>query len=275
MPEGPEVRNQADRLAKALVGRPLAEVWFEPERLKEWEAPLRTAGVTAIHTRGKAFLVRFTDGHTLYVHHQLYGRWSVARAGSKAQSTRTLRASLRTDAIGAFLWSATDVHVLDDAGLAAHPYLQKLGPDVLDAATTADVVLARLEATRFRRRSLAALYLDQGFLAGIGNYLRTEVLWVAALDPTARPADLTPAQRARLADATVLICQRAYATRGVTNDPDGVAAGKAAGLPRRAWRHHAFGRAGKVCARCGGVVERVELAGRRLYVCACQRAERT
>lgn len=273
MPEGPEVRAQADRLAKALVGRPLVEVWFEPARLKAWEAPLRAAGVAAITTRGKAFLLRFGDGHTLYVHHQLYGRWSVVRSGSKAEGTRTLRGAIRTGAVGALLWSATDVHVLDDAGLAAHPYLHKLGPDVLDATTTGDVVLARLADRRFARRALAALYLDQGFLAGIGNYLRTEVLWYAGVDPAARPVDLAPAERERLADATVHICRRAYATGGVTNDPEGVAAGRAAGLPRRAWRHFAFGRQGARCPRCGGDIARVELAGRRLYVCACQRAE--
>ena len=274
MPEGPEVRRQADRLAKALVGRPLTEVWFEPTRLKAWETPLQAAGLTAVTTRGKVFLLRFTDGHTLYVHHQLYGRWSVARAGSKANSTRTLRLALRTDAVGALLWSATDVQVLDDAGLAAHPYLRKLGPDVLEPTTTVDLVLARLDEARFRRRSLAALFLDQGFLAGIGNYLRTEVLWYAAVDPAARPVDLGSAARERLAAATVHICQRAYATGGVTNDPEGVAAGKATGLPRRAWRHCAFGRHGKPCPRCAGVIDRVEFTGRRLYVCACQRAER-
>lgn len=272
MPEGPEVRAQADRLARALVGRPLTEVWFEPDRLKVWETPLRDAGVASVGARGKAFLLRFHDGHTLYVHHQLYGRWSVARAGSRATSTRTLRAALRTDAVSALLWSATDVQVFDDAGLAAHPYLSRLGPDVLDPTTTADVVLERLADRRFARRSLGVLYLDQGFLAGVGNYLRTEVLWHAAVDPASRPVDLGPSVRARLADATVLICRRAYATGGVTNDPEGVAAGKAAGLPRRAWRHHAFGRHGQRCARCGGSIARVEVAGRRLYVCACQRA---
>ena len=273
MPEGPEVRRQADRLAKALVGRPLAEVWFEPARLKVWEAPLRAAGVAAVQSRGKAFLLRFHDGHTLYVHHQLYGRWSVVRSGAKVAGTRTLRAALRTESTGALLWSATDVHVLDDEGLATHSYLQRLGPDVLDAATTPELVLARMEEKRFARRSLAALYLDQGFLAGVGNYLRTEVLWVAGVDPSARPAELSHAARARLAQATVHVCQRAYATGGVTNDPEGVAAGKAAGLPRRAWRHHAFGRHGKPCSRCSGVIDRVELSGRRIYVCACQRAK--
>lgn len=273
MPEGPEVRTQADRLAKALVGAPLAEVWFEPARLKAWEAPLREAGVAAVSARGKAFLLRFGDGHTLYVHHQLYGRWSVARASAAPETGRTLRAAIRTARVGALLWSATDVHVLDDAGLAAHPYLRKLGPDVLDATTTADEVLARLDAKPFRRRSLAALYLDQGFLAGVGNYLRTELLWYAAVDPSARPADLTPNERERLADATVLICRRAYATGGVTSDPERVAEGKAAGLPRGAWRHFVFGREGRRCPRCGGEVARAELAGRRVYVCAgCQGA---
>jgi len=170
MPEGPEVRRQADRLAKA----------------------------------------RFADGHTLCVHHQLYGRWSMARAGSKAEGTRTLRAALRTDTIGALLWSATDVHVLDDADLAAHPYLRKLGPDVLDATTTSDLVLARLGDARFARRSLAGLYLDQGFLAGIGNYLRTETLWYAGVDPEARPVDLAPAE---LAGRRVYVCARQRAER--------------------------------------------------------------
>lgn len=94
------------------------------------------------------------------------------------------------------------------------------------------------------------------------------------MDPETRPLDLAPTERERLADATVHICRRAYATGGVTNDPEGVAAGKAAGLPRGAWRHFAFGREGKRCPRCGGDIARIELAGRRLYVCACQRAER-
>ncbi len=273
MPEGPEVRAQADRLAKALVGRPLTEVWFEPERLQRWAAPLCAAGVAAVHTRGKAFLLRFSDGHTLYVHHQLYGRWTLSKAGSAARSTRTLRVALRTDARCALLWSATDVDVLDDAGLAAHPYLARLGPDVLDATTTAAVVAERLGERRFARRALAALYLDQGFLAGVGNYLRTEVLWAAAVDPARRPADLSPAARQRLAEATVSICQRAYQTGGVTSEPDRVAAGQAAGLPRRAWRHAAFGRHGQPCPRCEGAIVREVRAGRRIYTCACQGAD--
>ena len=87
------------------------------------------------------------------MHRQLYGRWSVARAGTHTVSTRTLRLALRTDSVAALLWSATDVRVLEDAGLAAHPYLRKRGPDVLNAATTADVVHARLLDKRFARRS--------------------------------------------------------------------------------------------------------------------------
>ncbi|MCC6706705.1 MAG: hypothetical protein IT492_03995 [Gammaproteobacteria bacterium] len=49
----------------------------------------------------------------------------------------------------------------------------------------------------FRRRSVAALYLDQGFLAGIGNYLRSEILFFAGVSPQARPMDLDARSRQR------------------------------------------------------------------------------
>ena len=43
----------------------------------------------------------------------------------------------------------------------------------------------------FRKRSLGSLYLDQRFLAGNGNYLRSEILWAARLNPERKPAALT------------------------------------------------------------------------------------
>src|SRR3546814_3441858 len=50
-----------------------------------------------------------------------------------------------------------------------------------------------------RFRSLGGLLLDQGFLAGMGNYLRSEVLFAANLLPQRRPRDLDAGERAALA----------------------------------------------------------------------------
>jgi endonuclease-8 len=278
MPEGPEVRREADRLARVLVGKPLARVWFGLDRLAPYAGALEAAGVRAVDARGKAFLLRFGPDATLYVHHQLYGRWTFGRGGRVPESTRSLRAALwAADDVGepgagALLWSATDVHLLDDVALAAHPYLVKLGPDALDPTLTAEAVAERLGSRAFRGRSLAALYLDQSFVAGIGNYLRTEILHVAGLLPERRAKDLSAEERLALAGATVAVTRQSYATGGITNDLDRVAALKAEGLPRGRYRHHVFARGGRPCWTCGAEIARVELAGRRVYVCeGCQR----
>ncbi|MEZ4764715.1 MAG: hypothetical protein R3C26_16520 [Calditrichia bacterium] len=47
--------------------------------------------------------------------------------------------------------------------LADHPFLRKLGTDVLDPQTTIDDVLARYRDARFRGKKVTTLLLDQGF----------------------------------------------------------------------------------------------------------------
>src|SRR5690606_3887189 len=106
------------------------------------------------------------------------------------QAGRSLRVALETDAAALRLYSASDVAMLRSDEVDAHPFLARLGPDVLDPALDAKAVAARLRDPRFRNRSLGALLLDQAFLAGMGNYLRSEVLYRARLRPERRPADL-------------------------------------------------------------------------------------
>ena len=40
---------------------------------------------------------------------------------------------------------------------------------------------ARLLSAKFRNRQFSGLLLDQAFLAGLGNYLRVEILWQVGL----------------------------------------------------------------------------------------------
>lgn len=270
MPEGPEVRRQCDALQAALGGRVVTEVWFAFERLKRYEAALVGGVVYRVEPRGKAFLVRFEGGMNVYAHHNLYGRWMVRNAGRRAKTRRQLRAVIENAEKAALLYSASEIDVLADGMLGDHPYLSRLGPDVLGDGMSA----ARVEGLLSEaggRRGLAGLYLDQGFLAGVGNYMRSETLWLAGLAPGRAVGSLSDEERGRLAEATVEVARRAYEQKGVTVSAEEAAAGKASGRPRRAWRHYVFGRAGRACPRCGGVVEKRVMAGRRVYVCeGCQ-----
>ena len=148
--------------------------------------------------------------------------------------------------------------------------MRKLGPDVLDETLVWRDVYARLQAPEFERRGLSSLYLDQGFLAGIGNYMRSEILFAAKLAPSLKPQQLTRRQRGELARQTLSISQRAYATAGVTNAPSKVARLQRQGLTRRDFRFAVFDRDAKPCLYCGTKIKKIT-AGRRLYFCpGCQ-----
>jgi endonuclease-8 len=272
MPEGPEIRIAADRVADAVVGKRVHRVYFAFDRLKCHERRLEGRRVQAIETRGKAMLIRFAGGPTIYSHNQLYGRWFVRRAGEFPSTRRSLRLALHNHEHSALLYSASQIEVLDEAELATHPFLAKIGPDVLHPRLQPHAIARRLQEKRFCNRQLGALLLDQTFLAGIGNYLRSEILFVARLHPVARPRDLSAEQRRDLARAIRSIARRAYRKRGVTTDARHVAAQRRAGARRRHYRHYVFARAGQPCHDCGKRVVKLAVGGRRCYVCpSCQK----
>ncbi|MCR9141107.1 MAG: endonuclease VIII [bacterium] len=274
MPEGPEIRQAADEIRRALTYKdePVREVWFKFEELKPFEKKLRNKTVYAVEPRAKALLIRFEGGWNIYSHNQLYGKWFVRKTESGEPKTgRDLRVILRNHHRQALLYSASNIAVLHDDELAEHPFLRSLGPDVLDAQTRPEQVRDRLLDQRFRGRGLGALYLDQSFLAGPGNYLRSEILFFAGLHPKRRPRDLDETQIAALARLSLDISRRAYNTRGVTNEAERVARLKAEGATRSAYRHAVFAREGRTCYECGARIQKIDVASRRLYYCPrCQ-----
>jgi endonuclease-8 len=273
VPEGPEVYRYADRLNEVLAGEVAQEVWFAPPRLRARGRELSGTRLLRVEPRAKAFLIRFAELESLiYVHLQLMGVWEVRGPSERDPPTkRSLRLRIVTAKGRGLLYSASEIDVLQEQDLATHSYLGGLGPDVLRRGLTARAIRSRLESARFRRRSLGALYLDQAFLGGVGNYLRSETLFLAGLQPEHCPAELTEPELNALARATLEIPRRAYRTGGITNEPALAARLEAEGLPPRACRWKVFEREGQPCWDCSATVERWEISGRRLYCCPrCQ-----
>ncbi|MEW5288057.1 endonuclease VIII [Erwinia papayae] len=263
MPEGPEIRRAADKLEKAIVGKTLTAVWFAFPQLKTYESSLVGERVDAIETRGKAMLTHFSNGLTLYSHNQLYGVWRVTKTGKDPETGRVLRVRLAAQDKTLLLYSASDIELLNADTLAAHPFLLRVGPDVLDMTLTVAQVAERLCSPRFRRRQFSGLLLDQAFLAGLGNYLRAEILWQAGVAAQHKAQDLTAEQLEKLADALLAVPRLSYQTRGIVREN----------------KHHGalfsfkvFHRAGKLCERCGGTIEKTTLSSRPFYWCpGCQK----
>ncbi|MGA1456358.1 MAG: endonuclease VIII [Arenicellales bacterium] len=272
MPEGPEVRREADMIARAIQGHALTDVYFGLPRLKRHRKSLVGATITKVTTRGKALLIFFDTGGVLYSHNQLYGRWYIAAAGSQPGTNRTLRVALTTASKSALLYSASDISLLHAEEVERHPYIMKLGPDVLSEGLSWRDIGHQLLSKPFAGRSLSALYLDQSFVAGLGNYLRSEILFAAGVNPKARPNTLERRKVNELARATLMLSVRSYKSGGVTNDAATVKTLKKLGATKSRYRFAVFGRDGEPCYRCGDIIERETANGRRVYVCpSCQR----
>ena len=261
MPEGPETHRVADRLRDALAGDALTRVQFINPALKAFERALHGRTVRAVDAHGKALLTEIDGGTTLYTHSQLFGFWRIDDGTPQPVNATLPRLVLQTARARAQLFAAPTIEVLDTGNAHLHPFLAKLGPDVIDAATTPRDMQRQLADVRFARKQLADLLLDQAFAAGMGNYLRSEVLHKACLAPTRTPGSLDPAETRALASALLSVPRasyRAQSREGAEYASDGV-------------RFVVFDREGEPCPRDGTPIAQIRLAARRLYWCPhCQ-----
>ena len=271
MPEGPEIWRTADSLNDALRGKPITEISFAFDELKKYEPKLKGQKVGKVEARGKAILTFFEGDRVMYSHNQLYGKWMVRNAGSKPDTNRTLRVAIHNDNSTAYLFSASEIEILDQSEIDDHSYIRKLGPDVLHPETTYEDILEQYLSEEFENRKLTTLLLDQGFVSGIGNYLRSEIMFYAGVNPRRKLREYSDKQKEALAKATVKLSRRSYETAGITNDPSIVEALKRENASRGEYRHFVYKRTGNRCHKCGNVIEEEKNGGRKIYYCpACQ-----
>jgi endonuclease-8 len=272
VPEGPEIRLVADALEKQVAGRVIDSIYFGMESLKQWEQQLTGATIKKIETYGKALVIRMDNGLNIYSHNQLYGRWHFCKTGDYPDWKRQLRMAIHCQGQSALLYSASDIEVLDQDGLLQHPFLSKLGPDVLGKSTTVEQIVKRLKSARYRNRQLGGVLTDQSFVAGLGNYLRCEVLFYSHLHPGIRSGELDNETLYVLAGAILELPRQSYHTGGITNRLARAQQLMKQGVSFEDARFYVFRRQGLPCYRCGTLVEKYTQAGQACFCCmTCQK----
>jgi formamidopyrimidine-DNA glycosylase len=127
-----------------------------------------------------------------------------------------------------------------------------LGPDALGLKGRS--LRTRLES---KRGALKSTLMDQSVLAGLGNMLSDEVLWLAEIHPGQRYDDLDNKQRHQL-DLALQRVLRASVKTGA--------------IPRKAsWLSSQRSRPEPRCPRCHGPLRTSQIGGRTSYWCPrCQ-----
>jgi endonuclease-8 len=269
MPEGDTLFRIAAGLRRALVGETVLEAIARPGPLLHRVPDLSTVvglRVREVEASGKNLLITFGEGderRTLRTHLRMSGSWHRYHAGERwrlAEGRATV--VLRTDHAVAVCFDCPTAELLTDFGLARSRALTTLGPDLLGPSFDADAALANLQARS--NVAIGEALLDQRALAGIGNVVRNEVLFMERVSPWSRVESLSGTELKGLVSAAQRVLRSAAQGGDRTTTGD----------RRRGARLWVYGRAGKPCRRCGTRIEvsrQGELA-RLIYWCpSCQR----
>jgi endonuclease-8 len=270
VPEGDTIFRAARTLHRALAGRTVerfASVFPALTRVDEDE-PLAGRTVAAVTSRGKHLLMSFSGGLTLHTHMRMNGSWHVYRTGEAWQRpARDMRVLIATDPYIAVGFNVPVAEFLTAEELRRHRGLGTLGPDL--AADHIDHGAVRAAIVARGGTPIADVLLDQRVVAGVGNVLKSEILFVAGVDPFAAARDLPDAVIASILNAGVRLMAVNVAEGGSR-----AAGRRTTGRLNPAEKLWVYGRGGEPCRRCAETIRsrKTGLDARITYWCPnCQR----
>ena len=279
MPEGDTIFRAAQTLQRALAGKPV--VFFESmlPALDRVEITGRT--IDRVSTAGKHLLMHFSGDLVLRTHMRMSGSWHIyRRVGADdagrfepwQRPRRDMRVVIATHDFEAVAFNVPVAEFLDRRALRRQPDLKQIGPDLLGETFDADEAIRR-----FRTRgtmSIADALINQRVVAGAGNVFKSELLFLCAVDPFARVADVSDDElRALLKAGQKYLRANVNDSKGTIVTYTGFRRTTSRMDPSE--RLYVYGRARKPCRKCGTPIQ-VKPQGpdaRLTYWCpSCQRA---
>ncbi|MEP6852881.1 MAG: DNA-formamidopyrimidine glycosylase family protein [bacterium] len=268
MPELPEVESARKVLATAALGRRIDDVddsdTFEcrPHSPGDIKAALVGRRLVEVHRRGKSLWCDTSGvgrsrvpGPVLGVHLGMSGRVVVTdRRGGVTEGGDYWQRGRRLDDLRFVRFSLTFAdggrfYLIDPRRLGRirlEPAVELLGPDALE------ITLPELRMRLARGSApVKARLLNQHVIAGVGNLLADELLWLARIDPARPVSELTTGEVTRLHRALRRAITSAIAQGGVHTGEVIAARVK-----------------GGVCPRCGAPMQQGVVGGRTTWWCS-------
>ena len=271
MPELPEIEIIRRTIEDRLKGQRLEEATLKvtgktamvgAEHLPDMEGQR----LEKLERFGKMLALEFDGGQTLLQHLMLIGRLALYK-GASTESPDT-RIGLRFEGdqhLEVRFVALRDLALLSTKELRRYPPIAKLGPDALD-------ITARQfsEVLQQARGPVKDVFLEQKYLAGVGNAYADEILFEAKMYPLRPAAKLDDEETTRLHGCIGLVLLRAIEAGAAKEYIFKI--GNEAGLTRKFDQMRVHDREGKACPNCGETVEKIVRSGRGTFFCPhCQK----
>ncbi len=287
MPELPEVETVRIGLQRLLPGRIIASAISDtaksfPNAPADVASFLVGAAVVVVRRRAKVLLIELSSNYSLVIHLKMTGQLvfddDAERFGAGHPSDsligklpdKSTRVTLDF-ADGSKLYFNDQrkfgwVRLLPTVEVPNIDFMQRVGPEPLEAAFTWQVMSERLQ--RRKNTSIKAALLDQSVLAGVGNIYADESLWGAKIHPATLVKNVSGAEMQLLHKALIDVLTLSIAKGGSSNHTYVNVEGKRGSYMNFA---NVFRREGQPCPRCGTTIEKSKVAGRGTHTCpVCQ-----
>ena len=258
MPEGPEVRKYADALHAALTGHAIVSFEARTKEARKWlqENEQRIIGrrVERVISHGK-HLIGYIEGKFFFHSHlMMWGRWQTF--SEPPEKDRRERARIVVEGAAAILLSAPIFNVGEGDPYETIEFLDTLGPDALPyrGPFNHQEFLRRL--LEYKGETIGAALLNQRIVAGLGNYLRAEILFKCKLNPWLTVGELSERHLSCLSKTIPRLAREAYKRSATAGEKDRTRMATDPSLvyqPGREYgtRHLVFRRTNLPCLRCG------------------------
>jgi formamidopyrimidine-DNA glycosylase len=195
MPEGPEVKVMTHNIRYLIGDLPcmLLKIHVEPSFLKRCVNidKFTPTEVTAINCKGKFTYLELKDGNAIGITYGMTGNIRDGPTGDPKQDRHLVVKFVHAN--GAFYYHSTRHfgHLTFLSSTELNAKLNSLGPDILD-----EVPLNLDQVVKIWRRKPTAnicrvLLEDQHLICGIGNYIKSEIMYRARVYPFSTVNSLT------------------------------------------------------------------------------------
>jgi endonuclease VIII len=273
MPEGDSLHRVARLLGPKLIGERL-------EGLTLARSAADTKGVigslvTGVEAQGKNLLIHLQALYSLHIHLKMSGRVRLFRRADAppiVQSNVSLildTAQHRLVVVGAPV-----SRLLRTQDLPRDFHLRGLGPDLLGEGFDLAGACGRLAARR--DMPLGEAMMDQGVIAGIGNFWKSELCFTLRLDPFAPVAAHSEAELSSLLSlARTQMMESVHRPKRTIPDPFESSTYRKSRVDRRQGEGpvSVYGRQGKPCYDCGTPIRMQRQGAHRRSTYYCPRCQ--
>lgn len=228
MPEGPEVKTTTRWLHNNCSSYTIINISQDLNYLKGWT-------ISEVSCKGKHIffhLIKLYLDTTYKIyfksHLGMTGRWSNMAADHTKFSMELRKSWCGGEHI--FILHYIDIRgigssqkIIDEIGY--QDALSNIGPDLLSEYVPIELWFEKFRNTRLIKKEIAGFLLDQDRFCGIGNYLKSEILYRSKIRPDRPLGSLSDNDLITLYNVTIETIKESYTYGGLTikdyQSPDG------------------------------------------------------